>query len=136
LRPSAGTRAICSRSLFLGDTGRALDGRGAVRLPAPFPFGAEGTTGWLHAAARAFGVDEMHFRRVVAPGRERAKRALAKYRDRLEGKTIFFLPDSQLEIPLARFLAAEIGMSRSRSARPSCTAVTWPRNWLCSRPAF
>jgi light-independent protochlorophyllide reductase subunit N len=95
---------------FLGDTGRALEARGARRLPAPFPFGAEGTTAWLHAAAIAFGVDEMHFRRVVAPGRERAKRALAKYRDRLEGKTIFFLPDSQLEIPLARFLAAEIGM--------------------------
>jgi len=95
---------------FLGDTGRALDGRGAVRLPAPFPFGAEGTTSWLHAAARAFGVDEMHFRRVVAPGRERAKRALAKYRERLDGKTIFFLPDSQLEIPLARFLATELGM--------------------------
>jgi light-independent protochlorophyllide reductase subunit N len=95
---------------FLGDTGRALDARGAVRLPAPFPFGAEGTTAWLHAAASAFGVNELHFRGVVAPGRERAKRALARQRDHLDGKTIFFLPDSQLEVPLARFLATELGM--------------------------
>lgn len=95
---------------FLGDTAKALEDRGATRLDAMFPFGAEGTTDWLHAAARAFGVDEMEFRRVIAPGRERAKRALAHQRDRLEGKRIFFMPDSQLEIPLARFLANELGM--------------------------
>jgi light-independent protochlorophyllide reductase subunit N len=28
----------------------------------------------------------------------------------LDGKTLFFFPDSQLEIPLARFLARECGM--------------------------
>ena len=95
---------------FLGDTARALEERGAVHLPAMFPFGAEGTTAWLHAAAKAFGIDEMHFRSVVAPGRERAKRALARYAERLAGKSIFFMPDSQLEIPLARFLHAELGM--------------------------
>jgi light-independent protochlorophyllide reductase subunit N len=95
---------------FLGETAQALEDRGAVRLDAMFPFGAEGTTDWLHAGARAFGVDEMEFRRVVAPGRERAKRALEHHRERLEGKRIFFMPDSQLEVPLARFLANELGM--------------------------
>jgi light-independent protochlorophyllide reductase subunit N len=95
---------------FLGETARALEDRGATRLDALFPFGAEGTTSWLHAAARSFGIDEMHFRSVIAPGRERAKRAMAHCRDRLEGKSIFFLPDSQLEVPLARFLATELGM--------------------------
>jgi light-independent protochlorophyllide reductase subunit N len=35
---------------------------------------------------------------------------MAHYRDRLEGKRIFFFPDSQLEIPLARFLHREMGM--------------------------
>ena len=44
------------------------------------------------------------------PGPERAKRALEHSRDRLAGKRISFLPDSQLEIPLARFLATELGM--------------------------
>ncbi len=95
---------------FLGETAQALEDRGAKRIDAMFPFGAEGTTNWLHAAAVAFGVDEMHFRRTVAPGRERAKRALEQQREKLEGKTIFFMPDSQLEVPLARFLANELGM--------------------------
>jgi light-independent protochlorophyllide reductase subunit N len=96
---------------FLGETARALESRGAKRLDALFPFGAEGTTAWLHAAATAFGIDEMRFRQVIAPGRERAKRAIAHSRARLEGKRITFLPDSQLEIPLARFLATELGMT-------------------------
>lgn len=95
---------------FLGETGRALEDRGAQRIDAPFPFGAEGTAGWLSAAAAAFGIDEMHVNRVIAPGRERAKRSLERYRPALEGKRITFLPDSQLEIPLARFLASELGM--------------------------
>ncbi len=95
---------------FLGETARALEDRGAGRLDALFPFGAEGTTDWLHAAAQAFGVEEMHFRRTIAPGRERAKRAIEHSRGRLAGKRITFLPDSQLEVPLARFLATELGM--------------------------
>ena len=95
---------------FLGATAQALEARGATRLDALFPFGAEGTTHWLHAAARAFGVDAMHFRRTIAPGRERAKRAITHRRDMLAGKRITFLPDSQLEVPLARFLATELGM--------------------------
>ena len=95
---------------FLGETARALEDRGAIRIDALFPFGAEGTTDWLHAAALAFGVDELHFRRTVAPGRERAKRAIAHSAERLGGKRITFLPDSQLEVPLARFLATELGM--------------------------
>ncbi len=95
---------------FLGETARALEDRGAVRLDALFPFGAEGTTNWLHAAAQAFGIDEMHFRQVIAPGRARAKKAIAHSAAQLNSKSIFFLPDSQLEIPLARFLATELGM--------------------------
>ncbi|MBX9615630.1 MAG: ferredoxin:protochlorophyllide reductase (ATP-dependent) subunit N [Caulobacteraceae bacterium] len=109
--PSVGpnTRFLVAQP-FLGDTARALEDRGAVRLDALFPFGAEGTTDWLHAAAVAFGVDELKFRAVVAPGRERAARALEKVRPALEGKSIFFFPDSQLEVPLARFLSRELGM--------------------------
>ncbi len=108
-RVGPGTKFLLAQP-FLGDTARALEDRGATRLDAMFPFGAEGTTDWLHAAARAFGIDEMHFRRVIAPGRERAKRAIEHCRERLEGKSIFFLPDSQLEVPLARFLTTELGM--------------------------
>jgi light-independent protochlorophyllide reductase subunit N len=95
---------------FLADTARALEERGARRLPAPIPFGVEGTTAWLRAAADAFGVDAKRFEAVVASRRERATRALAVHRHQLEGKRIFFFPDSQLEIPLARFLSREMGM--------------------------
>ena len=95
---------------FLGETAQALEARGAQRIDAPFPFGAEGTTAWLKAAAHAFGIDEMHVNSVIAPGRERAKRALEHHREKLAGKRISFLPDSQLEVPLARFLATELGM--------------------------
>ena len=105
----AATRFLLAQP-FLGATAQALEDRGATRLDALFPFGAEGTTDWLHAAARAFAIDEMHVRRTIAPGRERAKRALTGARERLEGKSIVFLPDSQLEVPLARFLAGELGM--------------------------
>ena len=75
-----------------------------------FPFGVEGTSDWLRAAADAFDIDAAHVERVLAPLRERATRAIAHSRTRLEGKTIFFMPDSQLEVPLARFLAQELGM--------------------------
>jgi len=95
---------------FLGDTAAALEGRGATHLAAPFPFGDEGTTAWLKAAADAFGVDASTFDRVTEAPRTRARKAIAAAATTLRDKTVFFFPDSQLEIPLARFLARECGM--------------------------
>jgi light-independent protochlorophyllide reductase subunit N len=94
---------------FLADTARALEARGAGRIAAPFPLGAEGTTGWLAAAAETFDVPAERFARVTAPGRARAAIALDLYRARLAGRRVFFFPDSQLELPLARFLSREMG---------------------------
>lgn len=42
--------------------------------------------------------------------RRRARQAVAAAATTLKDKTVFFFPDSQLEIPLARFLARECGM--------------------------
>jgi light-independent protochlorophyllide reductase subunit N len=95
---------------FLADTARALEERGARHISAPFPLGVEGTTQWLKAAADAWNVSEPHFREVTAAASERARRALTQYRFQLAGKRIFFFPDSQLEIPLARFLARELSV--------------------------
>ncbi len=95
---------------FLADTGRLLEARGAERLQAPFPLGVEGTTAWLRAAANAFGITPEVFERVTAPARERATAALARHCTTLSGKRIFFFPDSQLEVPIARFLSRELGM--------------------------
>ncbi|MFC5562527.1 ferredoxin:protochlorophyllide reductase (ATP-dependent) subunit N [Methylobacterium aerolatum] len=94
---------------FLTGTARALDERGAKRLAAPFPLGAEGTTGWLAAAAEAFAVPQATFEAATAAGRARAETALGPYREKLGGKRVFFFPDSQLEVPLSRFLAREVG---------------------------
>ena len=95
---------------FLADTARALEKRGARRLEAPFPLGVEGTTEWLRAAATAWGVPAKDVREATWLGEERARRALSRYRRELAGKRVFFFPDSQLEIPLARFLSRELGM--------------------------
>lgn len=95
---------------FLADTARALEDRGAQRIAAPFPFGVEGTTAWLLAGAKAMGVDEATVDQATAAARQRAQSALAKVRPVLQGRSVFFFPDSQLEVPLARFLNREMGM--------------------------
>ena len=95
---------------FLADAARALEERGAQRIAAPFPLGVEGTDAWLRAAADAFGIDNQAFESATQTSRERAIGAVAKYRSELAGKRIFFFPDSQLEIPIARFLSRELGM--------------------------
>ena len=95
---------------FLADTAAALERRGAQWLSAPFPLGVEGTTLWLQAAAREWNVPDERFRAATSPGIERARQAVSRYRFQLAGKRIFLFPDSQLEVPLARFLARELDM--------------------------
>jgi light-independent protochlorophyllide reductase subunit N len=104
-----GTRFLLAQP-FLAETARLLESRGARRLAAPFPLGAEGTTAWLRAAADAWGVPASRFREVTAVGEQRARTAIARHRAQLAGRSIFFFPDSQLEVPLARFLSRELDM--------------------------
>jgi light-independent protochlorophyllide reductase subunit N len=103
---------------FLAETARALEERGAQRIAAPFPFGVEGTTEWLRAAAQSFGLDAERFEQVTMPARERATKALERQREWLQGRSIFFFPDSQLEVPLARFLSRELGMQLTEVGTP------------------
>jgi len=95
---------------FLNATRRALVARGAEHVPALFPFGINGTTAWLDAAADAVGSDRTTLNAAIEGPVARARRALEHYRPALEGKRLWFMPDSQLEIPLARFMAEECGM--------------------------
>jgi len=103
---------------FLGDTHAELERRGARFLPAPFPFGEEGTTAWLAAIAVEFGVSAEIFAAVTDAPRARARRAIAQAAEALNGKSVFFFPDSQLEIPLARFLTRECGMTAIEVGSP------------------
>ena len=95
---------------FLGETARVMQARGASLLAAPFPLGIEGTTAWLQSAASSFGVAQDRFQAALAAPVARATASLARAKLHLEGKSIFFFPDSHLEIPLARFLSRELGM--------------------------
>jgi light-independent protochlorophyllide reductase subunit N len=87
-------------------------------LPAPFPFGEEGTTQGLAAIATEFGVSPELFEQVTAAPRARARKAVAQAAEVLRGKSVFFFPDSQLEIPLARFLTRECGMEAIEVGAP------------------
>jgi light-independent protochlorophyllide reductase subunit N len=95
---------------FLGETIRALVARGAALLSAPYPLGAEGTAAWLGAAAAKWSIAPGHLQAVLQPLVERAEKGLARHREQLAGKRVFLMPDSQLEVPLGRFLNRELGM--------------------------
>jgi len=103
---------------FLANTALELERRGATRIAAPFPLGVEGTTAWFEAAARQFGIPAARCRAVLDAPAERARAALARCRITLAGRKVFFFPDSQLEIPMARFLARELGMTLSEVGTP------------------
>ena len=94
---------------FLGETGRRLEARQAVHLPAPFPFGVEGTTAWLTTAAKAFGVSDDLLQATIDAPRKRAESALAKFRETLQGRRILFLPGLTARGPLG-----PISKSRTR----------------------
>jgi light-independent protochlorophyllide reductase subunit N len=104
-----GTKLLLAQP-FLSGTARALVDRGAELIRAPYPFGVEGSSAWMAAAAAAFGVAPEQVAELLDPLVERGRRALAPHRETLAGKRLFLLPDSQLEIPLARFLSRECGM--------------------------
>jgi light-independent protochlorophyllide reductase subunit N len=117
--PSVGPNTVFALTQpFLGDTHAALTRRGARHIPAAFPFGAEGTTLWLQAIADEFGVPADVFTAATAASRARAEKAVAAVAQTLSGKSVFFFPDSQLEIPLARFLTRECGMTAIEVGTP------------------
>ncbi|GAB5414638.1 MAG: ferredoxin:protochlorophyllide reductase (ATP-dependent) subunit N [Congregibacter sp.] len=104
-----GTRVLLAQP-FLTETAMALRAKGAQILEAPFPLGAEGTRLWLQAAANAFEVSKAVFEDAIRAPLARAEQAVGRQREKLAGKRIAFLPDSQLELPLARFLSRECDM--------------------------
>ncbi|WP_209427400.1 ferredoxin:protochlorophyllide reductase (ATP-dependent) subunit N [Pararhodobacter sp. SW119] len=126
--PGVGSKTVFALTQpFLGETSAALVRRGARRIAAPFPFGAEGTTLWLKAVAAEFGIAPEVVDRVTAAPRARAAKAVSGAAETLRGKRIFFMPDSQLEIPLARFLTRECGMQAIEIGTPYLhTAIHGP----------
>ncbi len=95
---------------YLSDTVRDLKHRGCEIIQGPFPLGVEGSTKWVLAAAAAFKINELKVHEVIAPLANRARQAIEKHKEILRGKKLFLLPESQLEISLARFLHNECEM--------------------------
>jgi len=112
-----GTRFLLAQP-FLADTTRALQARGAEHIPALFPLGVEGTTQWLQAAATAWGIPPQRVLEATQAPRQRAEQALSRHRALLSDRSVFFFPDSQLEVPLARFLHRELGMRLTEVGTP------------------
>ena len=104
-----GTKVLLAQP-YLTDTARVLKDRGAEILQAPFPLGIEGSRLWIEAAAKSFNVNQSLVNSTLEPLILRAQKALKPYIRKLTGKKLFLLPESQLEIPLARFLHRECGM--------------------------
>ena len=100
-------------------THAALIRRGARYLPAPFPYGEEGTTLWLQAIATEFGVEPARFDAATSAPRARARKAVAAAAETLTGKSVFLFPDSQMELSLARFLTRECGMTAIEVGMPT-----------------
>ena len=101
---------------FLADTARALEERGATPAACALPARRRGhdalAAGGRRAPAastrRAF---EQRDGAAAASARGARSRATAR---ELAGKRVFFFPDSQLEVPLARFLSRELGDAARR----------------------
>ncbi|MGE0311926.1 MAG: ferredoxin:protochlorophyllide reductase (ATP-dependent) subunit N [Lautropia sp.] len=117
--PSVGPQtAVVACQPWVGNTVRALVDRGARHVAAPCPLGAQGSRDWCEAIARDQRVDADLVRRVLDPLSERARKGLERHRERLAGRSVFFMPDSQLEVPLARFLSCEMGMRLTEVGTP------------------
>tara|TARA_B100000700_G_scaffold316063_1_gene404992 strand:- start:672 stop:1928 length:1257 start_codon:yes stop_codon:yes gene_type:complete len=104
-----GTKVLLTQP-YLTETQRQLKDRGAEIIEAPFPLGAEGSHLWMKSAAKAFSIDKTVVETVLNPLLLRSQKALEPYKEILKDKKLFLLPESQLEIPLARFLSRECGM--------------------------
>jgi light-independent protochlorophyllide reductase subunit N len=95
---------------FLAETALELEKAGGKHISAMFPFGVEGSYDWFLSAASEFDISESKVKAELELYVNRAKHAVNKSMKLLSGKSVFFFPDSQLEIPLARFLQNELGM--------------------------
>jgi len=105
----ANTRVVLAQP-FVGESLRTLKRMGVQHIESVFPFGVDGTLQWFKSIAKCFSVDDELFDQVMAAPVARARTALRKAAMPLQGKSITLFPDSQLEIPLARFLTHECNM--------------------------
>ncbi len=114
----AATRSLLWSNPSLAIPMRRFCGAAHVISPPPSPLARKALPPGLRAIAEEFGVSRDVFEAVTAAPRARALKAIATQSAELRGKRVFFFPDSQLEIPLARFLVRECGMTAVEVGTP------------------
>nr|ALO20880.1 ChlN subunit of protochlorophyllide reductase [Chlamydomonas nivalis] len=92
---------VCGVNPFLSRTATTLMRRRKCKLiGAPFPIGPDGTRAWVEKICSIFD--------IVPQGLEEREskiwQSLEDYLQLVRGKSVFFMGDSLLEVPLARFL--------------------------------
>ncbi len=120
---------------FLAETARMLEERGATRIGAPMPLGAEGTLLWLSAAAAHFGIARTSSTPSRPPPASGPRR---RWRPTASGSAAARSSSSPTRSSKSRWPAcwpASSACARWRSARPSCTASTSPPTSRCCPPA-
>ena len=92
---------VCAVNPFLSRTASTLTRRRHCKLVgAPFPIGPDGTTAWIQKIASVLGIAT----KGLKQREEQIWKNLQKFTPLLYNKSIFFMGDNLLEIPLARFL--------------------------------
>ena len=122
-RSGPNTRFLLAQP-FLAETARALEERGATahRRAVPARRRRHDALARRPRPTRSASTPVALRRASPRLARERAARGRSRaIATELAGKRIFFFPDSQLEVPLARFLARELGM-RPRRGRHALSA--------------
>jgi hypothetical protein len=138
LMPPVGpnTRMLLAQP-FLADTVRALEERGATRLPAPFPLGAEGTTEWLRAAA---GLVARWQRRDAVCQRGRSAARTCRPRagaspPRAAGQARVLLPRLAARGAAGPVPVARAGHAAGRGGHALPAPQLLARSWRCCQPA-
>lgn len=93
---------VCAVNPFLSRTASTLTRRRHCKLiSAPFPIGPDGTTAWIQKIASVLGLTTKGLNSREYKSWENLESLIAHFRS----KSMFFMGDNLLEIPLARFLS-------------------------------
>lgn len=93
---------VCAVNPFLSRTASTVTRRRHCKLiSAPFPIGPDGTTAWIQKIASVLGLTTKGLKEREKIAWENLKMFISTFRS----KSMFFMGDNLLEIPLARFLS-------------------------------
>lgn len=106
---------------YLGQTYEKVKARGCRVVPTLLPFGASATRQFLEAIYEHCNALSPNLRARLAEREAKVLQVNQTLQEKIAGRRFFFMPDTNLEVPLARFLL-EQGGSVVELATPSMNA--------------